>query len=61
VDNSFEKLDAWLVVIGVIFVSFVLYIIAAGIYQILKRRIDNDEEEQRLIPQSGKKRTNLWP
>lgn len=36
----FETLEGWIVVLGSILGSLIIYILAAGIYQIIKRRID---------------------
>jgi uncharacterized membrane protein YdjX (TVP38/TMEM64 family) len=44
----FDTYEGWTIVIGSILGSFVIYIIAAGIYQIIKRRLEFEEDYQIL-------------
>ena len=43
IPTAFETYEGWAVVIASVVVLLVLYMSAAGIYQIIKRRMDADD------------------
>ena len=51
--GTFETLEGYAVIFGSVVGSLVIYIIAAGIYQIIKRRLDAEEEAPLLTEKSG--------
>ena len=51
--GTFESLEGYAVILGCVIGSLVIYIIAAGIYQIIKRRLDAEEEAPLLTEKSG--------
>jgi hypothetical protein len=56
VPSTFETYLGWAVLLGSVGVSFVIYILAAGIYQLVKKRME-DAEQPLLDPAEDSKRT----
>lgn len=52
--SAFETYEGWVVVAAAVFGSLTIYLSAAGIYQLIKRKMDTEEEAPLLEVQPAK-------
>ena len=58
-DGVFERIEIWIIILSTVFGSLIIYLIAAGIYQIIKKKIDSYDDGPLLKNYPDKKIRNL--